>query len=444
MLKEVECEGQTSCSTGKFAGKKLLVLGTNTGSVEIVNYAHENGAYVIVADYLPPEQSAAKQIADESVLINTADVEALCDYGRRKKIDGVFSGVSEFNLSSVQKVASVLSLPCYFTERQWNLVANKENFRKLCVEAGMPTPKTYDIPLGNDFQHVIFPVICKPVDQAAGVGIKICHNEWELRAAYAMARDCSSSGNVIVEEYVQGDEFSMVYNVADGEVALSCTYDRLLNRRVLGVLPICQASVFPSKHSETLVNQCDAGMRRLIELLQLRNGTLFLQGIIRGGKCYVFEAGLRLSGGATYRFVEKYNGVNVLHSLVDYALLGRMNHIIKREDATFGGRFCALIGVLVNTGSVAEIVGMDQMRESAGDFDLISSIAPGSVIPAAVPVKHNPIRVYAYGHSLQEVFDIGKRANALIDVLDAKGRSLRVPHSLDEYFMEDKDEVSSP
>ena len=49
-----------------YEGKKLLVLGGKPiGSVELVERAKELGAYVIVADYLPIEQSPAKRIADE-------------------------------------------------------------------------------------------------------------------------------------------------------------------------------------------------------------------------------------------------------------------------------------------------------------------------------------------------------------------------------------------
>lgn len=50
-----------------FEGKKILVLGGKPiGSVELVERAKQLGAYVVVADYLPKEESPAKRIADES------------------------------------------------------------------------------------------------------------------------------------------------------------------------------------------------------------------------------------------------------------------------------------------------------------------------------------------------------------------------------------------
>lgn len=38
---------------GNFDGKKLLLLGSNVGTLDIIRYAKENGAYAIVADNLP-------------------------------------------------------------------------------------------------------------------------------------------------------------------------------------------------------------------------------------------------------------------------------------------------------------------------------------------------------------------------------------------------------
>ena len=91
---------------GKFDGKVFLELGTSEASVDIVKYAKSEGAYVIVTDYLPIEKSEAKQYADETAMISTLDVEGLCEFAEKKKIDGVFCGVSEANLLSAHAVIS--------------------------------------------------------------------------------------------------------------------------------------------------------------------------------------------------------------------------------------------------------------------------------------------------------------------------------------------------
>ena len=59
----------------EFEGKKLLILGGVKLACDIVEQAHAMGAYVVVADYL--ENSPAKAVADEGVLINAVDADAL-------------------------------------------------------------------------------------------------------------------------------------------------------------------------------------------------------------------------------------------------------------------------------------------------------------------------------------------------------------------------------
>ena len=82
-------------------GKRLLVLG-GTSAKDIVAQAKRMGVYTIVADF--NETNAAKQIADESVIVSTADTEALVQVVKEYRIDGVFSGPSEFNIQQVMKV----------------------------------------------------------------------------------------------------------------------------------------------------------------------------------------------------------------------------------------------------------------------------------------------------------------------------------------------------
>lgn len=43
----------------KFEGKKLLLLGSNVGTEDMILYAKSNGAYTIVADNLPVSKSGA-------------------------------------------------------------------------------------------------------------------------------------------------------------------------------------------------------------------------------------------------------------------------------------------------------------------------------------------------------------------------------------------------
>ena len=75
-------------------GKKILVLGHAISTVDIIKYCRQMGVYTIVADYL--EDTSEKRAADESLLINPAEVEKLVWIVKDRNINAVFFGASEF------------------------------------------------------------------------------------------------------------------------------------------------------------------------------------------------------------------------------------------------------------------------------------------------------------------------------------------------------------
>ena len=74
-----------------YTNKKLLILCGNVVHVKVVKAAKEMGVYTIVTDSLPIEEAPAKAIADEALYINVLDVDALVEYCKENKVDGVIN-----------------------------------------------------------------------------------------------------------------------------------------------------------------------------------------------------------------------------------------------------------------------------------------------------------------------------------------------------------------
>ena len=114
----------------RFVGKKLLILGGIQMACDIVKSAQAMGAYVVVADYL--EDSPAKKIADEAVLINALDVDAIVDFCRKEHVNGVTTGFVDILLQPCYEVCQRLGLPCYLTSQMIELSTNKIAFKEAC------------------------------------------------------------------------------------------------------------------------------------------------------------------------------------------------------------------------------------------------------------------------------------------------------------------------
>ena len=163
---------------------KLLVLGGKPiGSCELVKYAKAQGDYVVVADYLAPEASPAKRLADESWDASTADVDDLCERCREQGIDSVLSGVHEFNLDKMARVAQKMGYPCYCTPEQFDALRDKGQFKALCQEHGISTARRYSYKEAQCLPESAYPLAVKPLDGSGSRGFSKVANSDDLDAA---------------------------------------------------------------------------------------------------------------------------------------------------------------------------------------------------------------------------------------------------------------------
>ena len=424
-----------------FAGKTLLVLGSNVGAADIVKYAKAGGAYTIVADYLPAERSAAKQLADEGLLISTADLDALGELVIERQVDGILAGISEFNILKAMTLSERFGLPFYCTKKQWDQVENKENFRGLCSLYGVPSPATYFCGASlhdMDLTAVRYPVIIKPVDACTSAGIHICMDQRELIEAEEDALSHSSCGRLIIEQYVGGTEFGAHYTIANGVPTLSCV-DNRYSVAVHGgqVTTLPAARVFPSLFLEAYLDQVDGPMKKLCRGLGIQDGVLFIQGMYDGQNGFaVFEAGLRSAGEAPYRFIEAVNGINYMSVLVDHALTGRsVSFDSSKEDPRMKGKCCAIVAFVAKGGKVGAINGLEEAVASTPSVIAYENRYPvGSETPDGDTLRQLMLRfVMVCGSREQMAKDIAY-LNENIEVLDDRNNEMVIKLEPDRLF----------
>ena len=415
---------------GKFDGKKLLILGTSVASVDIVQYAKAEGAYVIVTDYLTTEKSAAKQYADETAMISTLDTDALCEFVINRQIDGVFCGVSEPNLLSVNEIASRTGLPCYFSRKQWDAIENKTKFKELCEQFHVPVAKQYDVSAFSEEQEINrlpFPVIVKPADRSASIGVHICNDPEEFISGYKDAYDKSFSHQVIVEEYLDGIQFSASYSIINGVCRLSTLTDGYQNCEQKGVPPVLEASILPSRHLDYYIKEVNGHVVDMIDSLHIDTGIIFIQGKTNGKRIAVFEGGLRISASELYKVVSRTNGINMMHILVDYAVLGRAEGNIELEDPFLRGKKVCLLYILGKEGKIHRIKGIQEINNLDGVIRVDVHYKEGQRISGIGTQKQRVIRVYVMGDSKEELRKTIAHVQRLITVEDSDGKSLLLP-----------------
>ena len=415
----------------KFAGKKLLILGSNVGSSDIVKYAKKEGAYTIVADYLPPEKSAAKLIADEHWLISTTDIDTLYTKCIENKINGVFAGISELNLLNSMVLSEKLGLRFYCNRKQWNLVENKACFRKLCQKYSVPCPKTYHIGgllTQEQYSSIKYPVILKPIDGSSSIGVVICRNESDLKNSIYDSISKSSSGQIIIEEYFEGDEFAAHYTISEGRVCLSCIDNRYpvsVNEGIVTTIPV--ARLYPSRHINSFLHSVNNELLSMIESLNLNTGVLFVQGLYNtnSNKFVIFEAGLRSAGESPCRFIEYLTGNNYINNIIDYILLGHGSLYLANEDPLFKGKHCALISFVTKGGIIGRIEGIEEIVSKYKNIiDYECRYYVGDLTPSGNTLRQIMIRFAIVSSSITDLKETIRNINNTVKVSDIEGRNM--------------------
>lgn len=319
--------------------KKLLMLGTSLGSTDIVRKAQEMGCHVIVTDDLDPKLSKAKLIADECWMISTADVDALEARCRQEGVDGVFAGVSEFNLDHAFELCDRLGLPRYSTPEGWSVARDKGRFLDLCRKMGVPTARQYaPDPTVMDaacaeragaglteatrtaveaaLADVRFPVMVKPVDCCGNLGISFCNDADEVVRAWQLVRQVSSQPRVVVEQRLMGVEYSIVYALTGGEARMF-RFGAVYNEPGYPTnLYDFGTTIAPGY--EAYMGDTDAAVRRLLRAVGCREGIAWIQAI-RGqdGVFRLFEMGYRLTADMAFNKMISMTGFDAITWLLE-------------------------------------------------------------------------------------------------------------------------------
>lgn len=366
-------------------GKRLLILGGTSASLDLVKNAKKMGIYTIVTDN--SGMGVAKQIADEVADVSTTDLDGLAQLVKSKNVDGVFCGPSEFNLRNVIALCEKVGIECYTTTEVWDRCANKDVFKNYCreydVDCTPEYPITLDTPI-SELEKIDYPIIIKPVDGCSSAGISVCHKASEVKEALEKAYAASKAKKIIAEKYIEngGEIFCVRYLLKDGEAYPYYLMDTYVVDPVHRTSLISGFAFGPSKYSDYYMKNMDAKVRKMLKGMGLKNGTAFIQSLPCDGKIYFHEMGYRLSGGMVFKVTEPLVGINDMQIMLrgavgcGWATDEELNAITLDCKGKCG---CQLM-LPLSIGTISRIEGLDKIKEHKLVTDFIQYYNVGDSI----------------------------------------------------------------
>ena len=299
-----------------------MLLGGIRYLLPVIKAAHEQGYYVITADYLPG--NIAHKFSDEYVNVSIIDKDAVLRVAQEKQIDGIMSFGVDPGVVSAAYVQEKMRLPSFGPYESVCILQNKDRFRAFLAEHGFNVPKAkgYESVIDTlaDKDTLDYPVIVKPTDSAGSKGVSRVDKPERLEAAVSYAFDKSLSGHIIIEEFIekQGcssdtDSFSV-----DGKLKFVSFNAQYFDAKAVN--PYTPAAYsWPSTFTKEQEDFLTSEIQRLITLLGMKTNIYNIETRIgTNGKPYIMELTTRGGGNRLCEMLHYATGVDMITAMTRY------------------------------------------------------------------------------------------------------------------------------
>lgn len=296
--------------------KKILILGGGQMQVPIIQCANQMGLYTIVADM--DENAPGLIEAKERLLISTMDMDALMTYVQHHPIDGILT-TSDAPVNVVAAVGEKFHLPAMSVETA-RLCTNKYLQRECFRTNNIKTPLYRIVKNGECpkelMNNALFPLIVKPVDSSASRGVQKVENVDELKSAIQEADSNSRSHTVIIEEFIEGQEFSVESFSQNGETHIIA----ITQKQTIGEEYGCfveDTHIEPAMISENVKHLIEAEVLAATKALGSNNCPNHTEVKVNADGAFIIESACRLGGDyITSDLVPLSTGVNMMENLI--------------------------------------------------------------------------------------------------------------------------------
>lgn len=357
--------------------------------------------------------------ADRFLKISTMDKEAVLKAAREEKIDYILTACGDQPLSTMAYVATEMGLPTYLSELDVRDLTNKRFMKDKMVRSGIPTAKYVYIDKNWDgkLPEFEYPLVVKPVDSNGSKGVKKVFAPSDMEKALKEAFQYSLSGDVIIEEFKQGEELSVdVYVEGTTAKLLSITASKKIQENKDSFTIIQSYYPAPTDYKEELVLEI---CQKIADAWHLHDTPLLVQMIQKGNSYNVLEFSARMGGGSKYRLIQVLSGVDIMKVYVEM-VMGETPHVEPKKqynNAIMSYVYCY-------PGMYEQLTGLAQLKNEGVILDYFMYRSSHSEIEKSNTSSDRVAGFLVVGYSHQEVENKLTFANETLKVLDGNGKDI--------------------
>jgi isopentenyl diphosphate isomerase/L-lactate dehydrogenase-like FMN-dependent dehydrogenase/biotin carboxylase len=357
--------------------KTIMVIGGGLLQLPVILRAKKMGYQVAVTDYNP--EAPGNKNADIPIVMSTRDINGSVRIARAQNELTPFSAVLTVGTDAsmtVAAVANALNLPGIKFEDA-EAATNKIKMRMRFKEHGIPSPKFLPVWSLSDAKKagkiLKFPNVIKPSDNMGARGVIRVDKLNQVPDAFKFSKSASPSGELIMEEFMDGPELSIDAIIFNGEITITGIADRIIEYPPYFVetghnMP----SRLPKEVQDAACSVMKQGIRALGIFIGAAKGDI---KITKNGPM-IGELAARLSGG----FMSAYTyplatGVDLMKAVIEVALGQEPGNLEPDINMTAIER-----AIIPKPGIVRKITGLEEALKIPGIKEIFIKVKPGDKV----------------------------------------------------------------
>jgi len=298
--------------------KKIAIIGANEFQLDLIKKAKAFGVETHVFSWGGGDPG--EEIADFFYEISIVDKEAILEVCQRIGVDGVCTIASDLANITVHWVAGKMGLPAH-NQETIDVSTNKFLMRERFARDGVPIPFYKILSCSDDISDNALPevAIVKPIDRSGSRGITKISSMSELDEAIRYSQESSFTKDVLIEEFVDGREFSVESISSNGQHKVLQITEKFTtgNPHYIEV-----AHLAPARLSTEQQHEIRNVTLQVLDSIGIQFGASHTELKINSqGNIYVIEVGSRMGGDFIGSYmVESNTGVDFVTAVLRQSL----------------------------------------------------------------------------------------------------------------------------
>ena len=300
---------------------KALLVDINLSSMPIYNALINAGLEVYVIGR--NKTDLLSQYAENFIEGDYSDLSFLDNVITTYRINYLIPGCNDLSYEVCSQMAAKHQFSNIDNVENTYIINNKKKLKDVLLSLDIPAPKIIQAHEVNNVKSVIV----KPTDAFSGKGITILNedNKEQLNATITHAKEFSKTNSFIIEEFVDGQLYSYSGFLENGVIIKDFIVQENGSSSNFSV----DTSMVVFDMNPSIAEKIKNDIERLSEKLNLCNGLIHVQFILKNEKYWVIEITRRCPGDLYSLLIEEATGYKYAES---YANAFISKNIISNSD----------------------------------------------------------------------------------------------------------------